>query len=54
MGRSVRNAMPKKRPVVELEKLKFIYITVVLIAKAGPGSDYRPDHPPVQTNSSSP
>ena len=36
--------------VVELAKLNSTYIT----AKAWPGFDDRPEHPSVQTNSSSP
>ena len=39
--------------VVELEKLKFTYITVPKY-KAGPGFDDQLEHPPVQINSSSP
>ena len=50
--------MYKKRlkfaPVVELAKLNFTYITVLKVAKAGPGFDDWPEHPSVQINSSSP
>ena len=42
-------------PVEELGKLYFTYMyQSSKIAKAGPGYDVRPEHPPVQINSSSP
>ena len=47
----MRNTMHKFAPVAELHSEAKVCSK---IAKAGPGYDVRPEHPPVQINSSNP